>query len=258
MRSRLIDHLSGTLEPAEREAVLGDFEESAKTSGQLRDLFGLVARRQLGLWREWRPWLALVSMAIPLALLLARTVRQVSAGSAIYSWMYLNNWTMRYLENPGFRLSLFEDAMSFLLEYTTLIFWSWTGGFVLGSLSRRAIWINGAAFCALLFGELVAVHPHSYRANAAAFAAGFYRVVLPLILGIGLVVIPALWGMGKGARQGALPLPQMALWTALLLALTGWKHLPVHWGPPMLLLIALAWPVAYMIATAGWKRWQQA
>jgi hypothetical protein len=257
MRSRLIDRLSRTLEPDEQEAVLGDFEELAGTTGQVRDLFGLVVRRQVELWNDWRPWLALVSVAIPLGLLLALAVRQVSAGSAVHFWMYVNNWTMRYLENPGFRLELFEDVLSFLLEYATLIFWSWTAGFVLGSLSRRAIWINGAAFCVLLFGELVAVHPHGYAPNAAAFVVGFYRVVLPLILRIGLVLIPALSGMGKGARQGTLSLRQMALWTALLLALTGWKHLPLHWGSRTMPWVPLALPVAYVIVTAGWKRWHE-
>ena len=258
MRWRLIDALSRTLDEDEREAVLGDFEESGETGGQVRDLFGLVARRQMALWKDWRPWLALGSLAIPLGLLLARTVRQVSNGSAVYSWMYVNNWTIRYLENPGFRLELFEDFLSFLLEYATLIFWSWTVGFVLGSLSRRAVWINGAAFCALLFGELVAVHPHGYGANAAAFAVGFYRLVLPVILRIALVLIPALFGMAQGARLIALSLGRTALWLAVLLALTAWKPLPIHLGPRMMSLIALAWPVAYMIATAGWKRWHEA
>jgi hypothetical protein len=257
MRWRLVDALSRTLDPDEREAVLGDFEESGETRGKVRDLFGLVARRQAELWNDWRPWLALVSLAIPLGFLLARTVQQVSDGSAIYSWMYINNWTMTYLENAGFRLDLFKDATNFLLEYAALIFWSWTVGFVLGSLSRRAIWINGAAFCALLFGEIVAVHSHGYAANAAPFALGFYRLVLPLILRIGLVLIPALSGMVKGARLMALSLRQMALWAAVLIALTAWGHLSVRWGPRLVLLIAFAWPVVYMFTTADWKRWRE-
>jgi len=247
-----VDALSRTLEPNEREAVLGDFEES-ETAGQARDLLGLVARRQLALWTDWRPWLALVSLAIPLGLLLARTVRQVADGSAIYSWMYVNNWTVRYLQNAGFRLDLFKDAANFVLEYAALIFWSWTVGFVLGSLSRRAIWINGAAFCALLF----AVHPHSYAANAAPFALGFYRFVLPVILQIGLVLIPALGGMYQGARLVALSLRRTMLWSAALVALAAREPLSVHWGPRIPLLIALAWPAAYMIATADWKRWRE-
>jgi hypothetical protein len=222
-----VDTLSRTLDPDEREAVLGDFEESTETTGQVRDLLGLVARRQAEFWNDWRPWLALVSLAIPLGLLLAQTVRQVADGSAIYSWMYVNNWTM-------------------------------TVGFVMGSLSRRAIWINGAAFCALLFGELAAAHPHSYAANAAPFAIGFYRLILPLILQIGLVFIPALAGMAKGAHLVALSLRQTTLWAAALLALTAWGHLSFHWGPRLVLLLALAWPVAYVIFTSGWKRWHEA
>lgn len=256
---RLADTLSRMLEPDEREAVRGDLDESGETGAQaIGDLLGLIARRQVALWKDWRPWLALVTLAIPLALLLARTVRQVSAGSAIYSWMYVNNWTMRYFENAGFRMELFEDVMRFVLEYAAIAFWSWTAGFALGSLSRHAVWINAAAFCAVLFGELATVHPHKYGVNAAAFAVGFYRLVLPLILRIGLVLMPALSGMVKGARLAALSLRQFLLWTAALVALTAWKSSPLLWGPRMLLPVALAWPVAYMIVTAGWKRWHDA
>jgi hypothetical protein len=255
----LADILSRMLEPDEREAVRGDLDESGETGAQaVRDLLGLVVRRQLALWKDWRPWLALFTLAIPLGLLLAQTIRQVSSGTAIYSWMYVNNWTMRYFENAGFRMELFEDVMRFVLEYAAIVFCSWTVGFALGSLSRRTVWINGAAFCALLFGELVAVRPHDYGVNAAAFAVGFYRLVLPVILLIALVLIPALSGMVKGARLTTLSLRQILLWAAALVALIAWRPLPLFWGPRMLVLVALAWPVAYIIATAGWKRWHDA
>jgi hypothetical protein len=221
-------------------------------------LLTLVARRQAELWKDWRPWLALASLVIPLGPLLSWSARNLAETSAVYSWMYVNNWTMTYLQNPGFRMDLLQDVMSFLVEYGALIFWSWTVGFVLGSLSRGAAWINGAAFCLLVLGELAAVRPHQCGANAAAFALGFYRVVLPVILRIALVVIPSAWGMRQGARRGALSIRQTMLWAGVLISLTAWRHLPLHWGPRMLWLIALAWPVAYMIGATGWKRWHDA
>ena len=48
MNQRLLEVLAGLLEPEEREAVLGDLEESNKSSyTSLRDLAGLVIRRQM-------------------------------------------------------------------------------------------------------------------------------------------------------------------------------------------------------------------
>jgi hypothetical protein len=64
--------------------------------------------------------------------------------------------------------------------------------------------------------------------------------------------------MAKGAHLVALSLRQTTLWAAALLALTAWGHLSFHWGPRLVLLLALAWPVAYVIFTSGWKRWHEA
>lgn len=44
--SWLVEFLSRTLDPDERDAVRGDLAEAGETGGQtVRDLFGLVARR---------------------------------------------------------------------------------------------------------------------------------------------------------------------------------------------------------------------
>jgi hypothetical protein len=48
---RLVNRASRVLEPDERNAVLGDFAEFGATGGKaLRDLFGLILRRQAGLY----------------------------------------------------------------------------------------------------------------------------------------------------------------------------------------------------------------
>jgi hypothetical protein len=261
--TRFVDLLSRVLEPAEREAVCGDFEESGESEAQaLRDLLGLIARRQAALWTGWRPWLALLTVVIPLGITLSQVARQLAGSSAVYSWMYVNNWTMTYLTNTGFRGELLHDALTILLEYLALLFWSWTVGFVVGSLSRGALWVNGALFSLLLLAELAVIRPGGYGVNAAAFAVEFYRVVWPLILRIGLVLIPSLLGMRYGARLAALSLPQIAGWATALVILAactgifGWRHFPAHLVPRLLLLIP-AWPVAYMIAATGWKRWHE-
>jgi hypothetical protein len=83
---------------------------------------------------------------------------------------------------------------------------------------------------------------------------GFYRWVLPVILKISLVLIPAFLGMRKGTKLVALSPSQMMLWVAVCAGLTFWWDRSLHWGMGMLLPVALAWPVAYMITTTGWKR----
>ena len=55
--------LSRTLEPDERDAVLGDIRESGETGAQaLRDMLELFVRRQAAFWKNWRPWLVLVGL----------------------------------------------------------------------------------------------------------------------------------------------------------------------------------------------------
>src|SRR5580692_6192810 len=80
----LVDIASRMLEADERDAVRGDLEESGETGGQaLRDLLGLVARRQAALWRDWQAWLGLIGLAAPLGLLLCLASRYVADGSAV-------------------------------------------------------------------------------------------------------------------------------------------------------------------------------
>ena len=87
----LVDRSSRLLEPDEREAVRGDLAESGETGGQaLRGVLGLVVRRQVALWKHWRPWLALIGLVVPLGMLLTLTSRATANGSAIYVWRYAN------------------------------------------------------------------------------------------------------------------------------------------------------------------------
>jgi hypothetical protein len=55
----LVDRLSLILDPDERDAVYGDITELNESGGHaLRDLLGLVARRQVARLKLWRPWTA--------------------------------------------------------------------------------------------------------------------------------------------------------------------------------------------------------
>src|SRR5712692_2650362 len=178
----LVDAVSLALEPSERDAVRGDFAESGEGGADaLVDVLGLIVRRQAALWIAWRPWLALATLVVPLGLLLSLASRWWADGSAIYAWLYVNNWTSAYLDSPGSRLELARHGAELLLAFVTLACWSWTSGFVLGSLSRRAIWVSGSLFSLVLFGEFFIAAPQRSDQHTAVFSLTFYRVVFPLL-----------------------------------------------------------------------------
>jgi hypothetical protein len=63
------------LEHDEREAVCGDFAESGETGWRaLRNLLGLIVRRQAALWKGWQPWLTIVGLVGPLGMLLSLNI----------------------------------------------------------------------------------------------------------------------------------------------------------------------------------------
>ncbi len=269
------------LEPDEREAVRGDLIESGVPSGQaLLEVLGLVARRQARLWTDWRPWLGLVGLVIPLGMMLSLTSRAWAHHIAIYAWLYADNWTWGYLDSPGARRDLVTYIAGFLVMCVTLLSWAWTMGFVLGRLSRRTIWVNGALFGVVLFAGTLGSTTAGlhYNGNDAVFSMTFYRVALPVTLRIVLVLLPALLGMQRGLRLVALPVWQTAGWAVVVTTLTilmaqglegsvmfGWQSLtasafsapspwPGRWQLVMLPL-TMVWPAGYLVATASWQWW---
>jgi hypothetical protein len=283
----LVDKVSRILDPAEQDAVRGDFAESGETGAQaLRDVLGLVVRRQAALWHESRPWLVLVGLVGPLSLLVSLISSRIAASNAIYPWMYFNNWDWALLQQRAFWIVLGQTIGLILPEAVALICLAWTIGFALGALSRHAIPITGILFClALLFGEYLAVPwytqlqlnvagvpPPRDLGSADPAALTFYRVLSPLLVQIVLVLVPSVWGMYKGYAVATLPLRlrtilcapavatiivlvswQAIFWTAIAthnlnLLQRGW-HLP-------LLPFAVAGPIVYWVATASWRHWR--
>jgi hypothetical protein len=196
---------------------------------------------------------------------------------AVYAWFYVNNWTWAYLDSPGARRDLAHAIGNVCLGYLMLIVWSWTTGFALGSLSRRAIWINGALFCLVLFGGTLGSTTAGLHnpGNAAIFSLTFYRVALPLIVRTVLIVLPAVWGMRNGFRLPTLRVPQAFVCAVLVATLTalnarslqvsmifGWVFPPA--GPAVkrgswplhLFPLLMVWPAAYIVVSASWRRWQ--
>jgi hypothetical protein len=284
----LVNQMSRVLEPAERDAVHGDFAESRETGAQaLRDVLGLVVRRQIALWHDSRPWLVLVGVVVPFGLLISLVSRRVAEMEAVYAWMYFDNWDWALLEHRAYWIILGQIARLVSPEILVLICLAWTVGFALGALSRPTIPVNGALFCvALLFGEFVAVPWYTQLQLHALFGpqlprledadAGsltFYKAMFPLLVQIVLVLLPALWGMSKGLGLAALPVQlRLILWTpavATMAVLASWQAvvwiavatqdmtlLRSGWQLP-LLPFAVAGPVVYWVATASWRHWHK-
>lgn len=285
---RLVDTLSRMLDPGEREAVRGDLAESGETGSQaLRDVLGLVVRRQAILWTHWRPWLTLVGLVVPLGMLLSIVYRRMAGESAVYVWMYANNWEWGDLGNAGFWHVFAETVALVFMRYATLVCWSWTSGFVLGSVSRGMIRVNGVLLCLVLwFGALLGaplylayLSQYLHRAfglpslpdpNAPVFALSFYREMFPLIVQAVLVVGPSLWGMRQGAGMVRLrSLLRKILWIVAIATLAAmviqnpelWVFLKVYRRSGILegwqirlLQPVVYWPIGYLVTTAIRRR----
>jgi hypothetical protein len=278
----LIDGVSRALDRDERDAVCGDFSESGITGSRaLRDLLGLIVRRQVQLWADWRPWLALAGLVAPVGMLLSVVSRNWAVGGAIYGWLYVDNWTWGYLASSGARADLARTVASLGVSYLALVAWAWTTGFALGSLSRRAVCMTGPLFCIVVFAGTLGTTTTGLQNpfNAAVFSVPFYRVVLPVIIRAVLVVLPALWGMGNGSRLTALRVRQAIVCLLIVAALTaltargleggvifGWVPGSIRWPaagglwawrdrwPLSLLPLVMVWPAAYMLAASCWRR----
>jgi hypothetical protein len=268
----------------ERDAVCGDLMESGVGAGRAwREVMGLVVRRQAALWQHWRPWLATVTVVLPIGALLSQTSRWWADWSSVYAWLYINNWTWTYLASPGARSDLLDTGVHCLMLCATLFAWSWTGGFVLGALSRSSVWVVGALFGLMVLGATLGNAP-AWRLNPAnnpVFSLAFYRVIFPLLVRTLLVWLPAMSGMRRSLKRAPLPLAATVVWAAAIVMLTAWSARSLEtsaidgwrlvrpgpgadgvWGtfddprPLRLLPVVMVWPAAFMIANAGWWRWR--
>jgi hypothetical protein len=185
----LIEFVSRLLEPREREAVLGDLIESGDGALQgLLGVIGLAARRQSLLWKSWRPWFAALVTWPVSHLLLFVTV----SVSCTYQRLILHK-PFAWPSPTGN-----EGIFLFLCHIFLTLAWSWSAGFIVGSISRRTVWVS-ALLC-------VKVTLFSYP--------DFQEGLLPR-LSLLLFFIPAVLGAKYALQDGKIKFS-----TALLLALT--------------------------------------
>ena len=127
----LVGLVSKLLDEDEREAVLGDLLEINEGAWQgFLDVSGLVFRRQIGLWKDPRPWLAGFVVALPSSYLLMYVSLSVTCtyqrlvNHRIYGWHGPTG-------HEGFPLLLCHIFL--------LIAWSWSAAYIVGSVSRRTL-----------------------------------------------------------------------------------------------------------------------
>jgi hypothetical protein len=226
-RCSLVDRLAVLLEREEREAVLGDLAEANESGRQaLFAVLGLIIRRQVGLWRGWRPWLAAFGLAVPSSFLLMGFSLSVSE-----AYQRLIGSTV--LKTTG--LTIGPGVCLLLCNIVLLVGWAWTGGFVVGSISRRTLWVSAT----LSFAPCV-------------FCLERFHVVYLSRLCLLLFLPPAIWGVCKG-----LQIARMKLSAAVVLAV-GLTVLTIPaWGSKGAWIPnwALSWPAWYLVATARKPKW---
>jgi hypothetical protein len=212
-----VELLARGLGSEDRETVLGDLAEAGETGGAaVLSVAGLVVRRQLPVWRNWRPWLAAFGLAMPASFLLmgfsvsiAQSYQSV-IGSAV---------------SPGMTVLLCDIGL--------LAAWSATGGFALGTISRRTTWIS-AAFSIL----------------PCVFCLSRFRIDSLSRLCLLLFLPPAIAGLCFGLRTSRI---RFGASLAVAIVTTG-LTIP-HWNKPGAWLPnwMLSWPAWYLVAIA-WRR----
>jgi hypothetical protein len=234
-------------------------------SRALREVAGLLVRRQAALLVTLRGSLTLAAVVVPLAVLIGLLSRSYAESGAINAFLYVDNWSSAVLESPGGRKDLADVVLAQLAGFGTLCVWSWLMGFTIGSLCRATAWVNGCAFALVLIIEFLAVPQYHYEGNAAAFESSVYSVILPLTIRACFVLGPALWGMQAGARPTMLrtPATMVLLFVAALLtarasrqigfaARGGWWPLWSAWE--LAVYVAVWLPFAYVLGAAVWHR----
>jgi hypothetical protein len=263
---RLVDMLSRMLDTDERQVVRGDVAESGQGVGRaVWDVFDLVVRRQIGLWTVWQPWLALIGIACiagaPLSRIAFRLNAELGQQLMVY---YTYGVHLETLLTPQ------QDRAWLLCLAIALLLWSWTCGFVLGSLSGRAVWLTWSVFYLIvldfawvrfvLSGNIILRDPQPLRILVAA--------ALPLNPAGVLFSFSALWGAFMGVRRrvlswrGAYVLASaITIFTILVTWMSGWYETAHElwsggawhgdsWATRLLPFVVVSWPITYLLATA--------
>jgi hypothetical protein len=211
--SRLLDH-------EEREVVLGDLLETNQNAWRgMLDIFGLAFRRQADLWRDYRPWLAGLAVAFPSSYLLMTASLSVSLTyqRLINHKVFAGHWPTGH-----------EGFLLLLCHIFLLIAWSWSSGCLVGSVSRRTVWVSAAL--------------------SALPSLCFLCIALPKLC-LFLFLPPAIFGVRWGWQRA-----RISFRAASVLALTMTVLMISAWSNNALWILnwALLFPAWYLVAEA-WR-----
>jgi hypothetical protein len=219
----LVELVSQFLDRDEREVVLGDLLESNESSSAaLFDVLGLILCRQTALWNDSRPWLASLGIAVPASYLLAYVSTSVSC---TYARLFASKVFPDHQAPTGN-----EGLGLFLCHIFLLLACSWISGYLVGSLSRRTLWVSAtfsAATCAFCW---------------AGFCLDFPKATLFVFL------VPGTVGAHQGLRRF-----HISLTVAVLLAITVTILMCAAWTNNALWILnwLLLWPVWLLVATSA-------
>jgi len=148
---KLIEAMALQLTPAEREVVLGDLIETRESAWQgMREVSGMVVRRQLQLWNGWRPWLAGPGLALPCSFMLMGFSFAIS--SELRNQL-AGGWHRSFLSTEP------AEAVWLLCQLVVLLICAWAAGFIVESVSRRTFLVSAICcflpclFCLLRFRQ---------------------------------------------------------------------------------------------------------
>jgi hypothetical protein len=213
VRWRCLEAAAVLLAPVEREVVLGDLAETERSLWRgLGDVLSLAARRQLALWKGWRPWAASIGLALPASLFLMGW--SVAASGAVAS----------FLGEPA-QLRALGLSLSRLFLVTC---WAWMAGFVVGSVSRGTLWASALACCGPCLHCLSLWPGHGLS---------FLRLLVFLL--------PGLCGVWRG-RQDL----RLGLSLAIFLAAAGALAFLISGKGGWMYSSSLLWPGLYLTAMA--------
>lgn len=141
--NRFVGALSRLLDPAEREYVCGDLEElQLRTPAAALGILGLLVRRQLAVWLNWGPWVALLGVAGLTGFFLSGWVGQIAGTTFVQVRTFLS-YGVAY--EPG-GVSALQQITYAATGAIALLLWCWASGFILAVLSGRALWMTCALF----------------------------------------------------------------------------------------------------------------
>ena len=224
----LTNHVANLLDPAEREAVCGDLAEAGSSGPRaFKSVLGLVLRRQLELWTNWRPWLALLGIVLLVGFWLGKFLALLATGLFLQIGTY-SKYGVHY-QTGG--VTAAQDVWHLSILAFNLCAWSWGSGFVLACLSRRTLWLTAPLF-------YVAVQDAFFLYSVTAESTIIGNPHPPLwVLMLGrllpmnpalLLFLPlAIWGAYRGKRGSLLsakPATAFAALTFVLVSLLFWSN----------------------------------